>query len=168
MAYDYLAESRRLIADGLPDRPVRLSRRHRFAALAVDVDGAMAATRFVRRGVACHWDDTHVLTRGADGLWWVHGGGGGSSDGPWSTAEFERARAELEPGAIVVEGGSGVMVPPWIQAIELLVGRDAATVRIDDRRELQVPPHGRLVVVSAERCPQLSTHDAAGNKLAEA
>jgi transposase len=38
VAYDVEAESRRLIADRLPDRPVQLSRRRRFAPVAVDVD----------------------------------------------------------------------------------------------------------------------------------
>jgi hypothetical protein len=45
MAYDILAESRRLIIEGPPAQQVRLSRRRRFAALAVDVDGDIAAAR---------------------------------------------------------------------------------------------------------------------------
>jgi len=60
VAYDIEAESRRLIADGLPDRPVQLSRRRRFAPVAVDVDGDVAGTWFVRRGVGCFWDEVGV------------------------------------------------------------------------------------------------------------
>jgi len=72
------AESRRLIADGLPDRPVQLSRRRRFAPVAVDVDGDVAGTWFVRRGVGCFWDEIHLLVHQANG-WSYKGGGGGSS-----------------------------------------------------------------------------------------
>jgi hypothetical protein len=171
VAYDAWAESVRLIEDGLPDRPVRLSRRRRFAPVAVDVDGDVAAAWFVRRGVACFWDDTHLLTRDEDG-WRLLGGGGGSSGGPWSTEEFERARGRLPAGAIETAGGSSVRRDGgpwagWIRAAELLVGPAVAAVVVDDRRRLAVPYHGRLVVVwAARRPPRLSARDAAGRELA--
>ena len=42
-----------------------------------------------------------------------------------------------------------------------------ATIRIDGRRELAVPAHGRLIVVRrADGAPALSAYDAVGNALA--
>src|SRR4051812_22939246 len=99
MAYDYEAESRKLIAEGLPDRPVSLSRRRRFAPLAVDVDGDVAAARFVRRGVACYWDETHILVGDGTSRWRCAGGGGASVGEVWSAEAFRLERANLAPGA---------------------------------------------------------------------
>jgi len=174
MAYDARAESIRLIADGLPDRPVRLSRRRRFAPVAVDVHGDVAAAWFVRRGVGCYWDDLHLLARDDDG-WRLLGGGGGSSGSPWSTDEFDRARDELAAGWIRVDGGSSVRRDfrplhraRWIHATELLVGREVADVVVDGGRRLPVPYHGRLVVVWATpRPPRVSALDATGHEVAE-
>src|SRR5690349_5051978 len=149
------AESRRLIADGLPDRPVQLSRRRRFAPVAVDVDGDVAGTWFVRRGVGCFWDEIHLLVHQANG-WSYRGGGGGSSGEAWSTEEFVSARDELSAGEVRVDGGASVWVGlnrswrgRWLRSAELLVGRDVAVVVVDARRRLLVPYHGRAVVVWA-------------------
>lgn len=61
VVYDVLAESVELIESRrLPPVP-RLSRRRRFAAMSVDVDGDVAVTTFARRRVNCIWQDTHVL-----------------------------------------------------------------------------------------------------------
>jgi hypothetical protein len=173
VAYDILAESRRLITDGLPDRPVWLSRRRRFAPVAVDVDGDLAGTRFVRRGVGRFWDETHLLVK-EDNVWRVLGGGGGSS-GPWSTGAFERARDECGPAEVLVQGGAAVRQDSprwrpwggrWLSAAELLAGRSVAVVLVDGRRRLRVPYHGRLVVVWASgHAPRVSARDAAGHEL---
>ena len=170
MAYDYVAESRRLIEDGLPDGPVRLSRRHRFAPLAVDVDGDVAAARFLRRGVACYWDDTHLLTRHPEAGWLVLGGGSGGSGELWSAETFGRLRASVRPGAVETEGSTSVRDdgrrPPWIRAAELVAAPDVAAVVVNGRRRIAVPPHGRLVVVwRSLRRPRLSALDAAGHEL---
>src|SRR3954451_15064569 len=109
VAYEVKAESRRLIADGLPDRPVQLSRRRRFAPVAVDVDDDVACTLFVRRGVGCFWDETHLLVRDDNG-WSYQGSGGGSSGEPWSTDGFVQARDELPVGDVRVGGGTSVRV----------------------------------------------------------
>lgn len=76
MAYDVLAESVALI-EGRRVEPVRrLTRRRRFAAMAVDVSGDVAATMFARRGVGCVCQEIHVLRR-RNGEWeWLGGGGG--------------------------------------------------------------------------------------------
>jgi hypothetical protein len=176
VAYDVLAESRRLIADGLPDRPVRLSRRRRFAPVAVDVDGDVACTRFVRRGVGCFWDETHLLVY--DNGWTVLGGSASSGNQRWSTDEFERARDELPFGHLRTEGGGAVRDDThrrllrggrWLRAAELLVSRSVTEVLVDGRRRLTVPDHGHLVVVWAtRRAPRVSVRDAAGHELANA
>jgi hypothetical protein len=167
VAYDVLAESRRLIADGLPGGPVRLSRRRRFAPVAVDVDGAVAGTRFVRRGAGCFWDETHLLVRDDDD-WRVLGGGGAGSGEPWSTDAFERAREELPHGHVRVTNGPSVWQGPrWLRAAHLLVGHGVAVVLVDDRRMLTVPGHGRLLVVWASASPpRVSARDAAGREVA--
>ena len=173
MAYDAVVQSRRLIAEGLPSGPVRLSRRRRFAPLGVDVAGDVAATRFLRRGVACYWDETHLLVRHAEAGWLLLGGGGGGSDRPWTAERFARERAEVAPAGIEISGSSSVhherrtgsWGTPWIRSAELLAGRDVAVVLVEDRR-LVVPDHGRLVVVWASRRPPwASARDAAGGEL---
>jgi hypothetical protein len=81
MAYDLLQESVALIEAGRAE-PVRsLSRRRRFAAMAVDVAGDVAVTMFARRGVGCVQQEIHVLAL-RDGAWtWLGGGGASSDDG---------------------------------------------------------------------------------------
>ena len=166
VAYDVLAESRRLIADGLPAGPVRLSRRRRFAPVAVDVDDAVAGTRFVRRGAGCFWDETHLLVRD-DHAWRVLGGGGAGSGEPWSSEAFERARDELPEGHVRATNGPSVWQGPgWLRAAHLLAGRGVAAVVVGDRRRLTVPGHGRLLVVWASaRPPRVSARDAAGREV---
>jgi hypothetical protein len=174
VAYDILVESQRLIAIGLPDRPVRLSRRQRFAPVAVDVDGDIAATRFVRRGAGCFHDQTHLLTRDGQG-WTYRGGGGVDRFEPWSTDEFQHARDLLPAGHVQAGIGPSVWLDSngWLplggtglQATELLVGRNVVSVLVDDRRRLAVPHHGRLVVVwASRRPPRVSAQDAAQREL---
>ncbi|SCL44624.1 hypothetical protein GA0070606_0376 [Micromonospora citrea] len=172
MAYDALAESVRLIADGLPDQPVRLSRRRRFAPVAVDVDGDVAAARFLRRGAGCFWDETHLLVRDDDGGWRRLGGGGSSSGYEDRTAEaFERARDDLAPHQVMVNGGAAVLQGPdrpppwtgrWVRAATVLVGAGIAEFTVGDRR-LPIPYHGHLVVVwGSRRPPPVTARDATG------
>jgi hypothetical protein len=175
VAYDVLVESQRLIANGLPDQPVRLSRRRRFAPVAVDVDGRIAAVRFVRRGAGCVHDETHLLT--SDGQGWTYWGGGGADYfEPWSTDDFEHARALLPVGLVQAESGPSVWLDSdgwlplggrWLHATHLLVGRNVVSVLVDERRRLVVPPHGRLVVVwASRRPPRVSAQDAMQRELA--
>jgi hypothetical protein len=173
VAYDYEAESRKLIADGLPSQPASLSRRRRFAPLAVDVDGDVAAARFIRRGVACYWDETHILVYDGQARWCYTGGGGSSVGELWSSEAFLRERADLAPERIESTGGSTVRDdahhPAWIRAVELLVGIDVATVLVDGGRRILVPDHGRLVVVwSARRPPTVTARDPADRELSSA
>ncbi|GIJ34502.1 hypothetical protein [Micromonospora sediminimaris] len=175
MAYDSQAESLRLIRSGLPDRPVRLSRRRRFAPVAVDVDGDIAATRFLRRGVGCHWDETHLLAVDGRGTWRQLGGSASSSGEDLTADEFERARVGLAPHDVVVEGSSGALRDTrrplpwgsrWVHAGEILVGSGIAELRVADRR-LSVPYHGHLIVVwGSRRPPTVTAHDDAGRTVA--
>jgi hypothetical protein len=79
VAYDALAESVALIQSRHLAPVRRLSRRRRFAAMAVDVAGDIAVTMFARRGVGCIWIDTHVIPL-HEGQWTMLGGGGATSD----------------------------------------------------------------------------------------
>jgi hypothetical protein len=176
MGYDVLGESRRLITNGLPDRPVGLTRRRRFAAVAVDVDGDVACTRFVRRGSGCFWDETHLLARGVAG-WKLLGSSGSSGGELWSTDEFEHERSRLPAGRVEAQGGGGALRNPnrllpwgarWVRGAELLAGPEVVGVVVDDRRRLTVPEHGRLVVVwASRRPPRVSACDVAGRTLTD-
>jgi hypothetical protein len=176
VAYDILGESLRLILDGPPDGPVRLSRRRRFAAVAVDVSEDVACTRFVRRGVGCFWDDTHHLARDGDG-WKLLGGGSGSTGGPWSTDEFEQARYRLPAGCVTAPGhgattrDSDRLLPwgaRWVSSASLLAGPEVATIVVDGRRELTVPEHGHLVVVwGSRKPPRVVARDVGGRELTD-
>ncbi|XVU28893.1 hypothetical protein ACQPZJ_18085 [Actinoplanes sp. CA-054009] len=170
MAYDVLGESLKLISDGLPEGPVRLSRRRRFAPVAVDVSDEVASARFVRRGVGCFWDDTHRLVRkGSE--WTLLGGSSGSTGEWWSSDEFERARNRLPTGGLEVQGHGGNSRDSgwrtrWVRTAELLAGPEVSRIVVDDRREMTVPGHGHLVVVwGTRRPPRITACDADGRGL---
>jgi hypothetical protein len=79
VAYDALAESIALIEARSVEPTYRLTRRRRFAAMAVDVAGDVAVTMFARRGVGCTWEEIHVLALRDGECTWL-GGGGSTSD----------------------------------------------------------------------------------------
>jgi hypothetical protein len=165
VAYEVEAESRRLITHGLTEDPVRLSRRRRFAALAVDVDGDVACAMFVRRSVGSFDQECHVLVRhGAD--WSYIGGGGSGAD----TDGLEDRPTARELGAhLVVPGSGGVAdggrpwVPwgRWVGYAVLRAGAEVATVHVGER-VLTVPRHGHLVVVWSGRRPPVAAAVAVG------
>ncbi|WP_109899284.1 hypothetical protein [Micromonospora sp. S4605] len=170
MAYDAVAESVRLIADGPPAQPVRLSRRRRFAPVAADVDGDVAATRFLRRSTGCFCDEIHLLVRNGNDGWRRLGGGGSSNGYEDRTAEaFERARNDLSPHQVVVNGGPAVLrdhllpwTGRWVRAATLLAGGGIAQLVVGGRR-LPIPYHGHLVVVwGSRRPPSVTARDATG------
>ncbi|WP_143162958.1 hypothetical protein [Couchioplanes caeruleus] len=142
MAYDVLGESRQLIDNGLPERPVRLSTRRRFAPAAVDVDDDIACTRFIRRGAGCFWDETHLLARGDNG-WQLLATSGASTGEPWSANAFEQARTQFPAGTVEVQGGGAALRNPnrllpwgarWVRAAELLVDPGVGFIAVDDRQ----------------------------------
>ncbi|WP_147376186.1 hypothetical protein [Micromonospora radicis] len=175
MAYDVLAESLRLITSGLPDRPVRLSRRRRFAPVAVDVDGDVAATRFLRRGVGGYHDEIHLLAVDQRGAWQLLGGGGSGGEDV-TAARFERLREGLGADEMTLDGSAGGarddrLLPwgtRWVRASTVLVGHGIAELRVGVRR-LPVPNHGHLVVVwGSRRPPTVTAADGAGRAVASA
>ena len=173
MAYDALAESTALIEHGLTEDPRRLSRRRRFAALAVDVDGDVACTLFAVRAPGHVRRETHLLAR-TRGVWSVLGGGsGGGGDGDGLTDR--PGTAEL--GAPVIVRGSGSVarssgLMPWstryVHDAELSVSSAVHSLLVGGSRVLPVPRHGQLVVVWAgRRPPPVLARDVAGRPLGE-
>jgi len=169
VAYDRLAESVRLIECGLPEAPPRLSRRRRFAALAVDVDGDVACTLFVVRGAGHFRQEAHVLVR-RSGTWTMLGGGGAGSE---TDGLADRLTPEQLGGPVVVSGSGSVLenanrLMPWgaryVRYAEVLASSAVHTVEVGDR-VLAVPRHGHLVVVWATRRPPVAVARAAHGAL---
>src|SRR3954453_9971534 len=102
MSYDALAETLRLLDGPPPSQVARLSRRVRFLPLAVDRDGDVAATMFLRRGVSgVPLRDVNSLEL-TEGGWRMLGGGGGPGD------EATEARPRLaDLGSPGVSHGQG-------------------------------------------------------------
>ena len=184
MAYDVLAESVALIEAGRADLVPRLSRRRRFAAMAFDMTGDVAATMFARRGVGRVWKEIHVLAL-RDGEWtWLGSGGSDGdqdllADRPAVLASLlgfgSEAGADLRVMTVSEQGGvsgggngtSRRKSTSWISYAELRVTAQVTSVQIAERR-LVVPWHGRVVVVWPERQPQrVVALDADGRSLAE-
>ncbi|GAB3358320.1 hypothetical protein [Modestobacter lapidis] len=166
MSYDALAESVRLLGGAPPASHTRLSRRVRHLPLAVDRDGDVAVTMFLRRGVSgVPLLETHSLER-TDGGWRPLGGGGG----PGHQATEARPRlADLGSPAVGYGGGgtartsTGRLRRParWVWWAELRVAEEAAVLRVDDRL-VPVAAHGCAVVVWTRRPPRVTALDPAG------
>ena len=157
VAYDALAESLALIEHGVRSDPPGLSRRRRFAALAVDVDGDIACTLFLVRGPGHVRYETHALAR-RDGVWRLLGGGGGG--GP-ETARLDDRPSTAALGAPVVVAGAGSTLAdsgrwPWsgryVRDSQLQVSSAVHSIAVG-QRVLAVPRHGHLVVVWSGRRP---------------
>jgi hypothetical protein len=154
VAYDALAESVALIESRRVEPVPRLSRRRRFAAMAVDMDGDVAASMFARRGVGCIWQETHVLAH-RDGQWARLGGGGASSeedllaDRPAVLPDYLRLGRKAVTGAgaqvIAVSGSGGVLDDRdetrrrpgsgrWISYADVRVSAQVTSVRVAERR----------------------------------
>lgn len=149
MAYDRLVESRKLIEQGAPDTPFRLSRRRRFIPLAVDVDHDVAATLFVRRGVSGNPNLEAWTLERRDGAWVVLGGGGGDGhDELFAPRDAMEGHHRHLGGGWTLRDADRLM--PWprrgISHAELRLGAQVAALQIDDRR-VEVAPHGVAIVV---------------------
>ena len=187
MAYDAFAESVRLIESGHAQPVFRLSRRRRFAPMAVDVAGDKAVTLFARRGVGCVLSEAWVLAKRGTS-WNMLGGGGGTAEDdflaprPARLTQYEGlprvAATGIDPGLIVVAGSGGVhdgqggpdrwpWSGRWIRYVELRASSEVETVTIDDRTVF-VPWHGRVVLVSSKRrSPRVLVNGRAGSSLGE-
>jgi hypothetical protein len=170
VSYDALAESVRLLQGAPLPGDARLSRRVRFLPLAVDRDGDVAATMFLRRGGSgVPLLEVHSLEL-TEGAWRMLGGGGGPGDD--ATATRPRL-AELGIPAVVHGGGGtarsrssrlGWSRDDWVAWAELRVAEEVSVLRVDTRL-VPVAAHGCAVVVWTRRPPRVEALDAAGTLL---
>jgi hypothetical protein len=170
VSYDALAESVKLLEGApLPD-DARLSRRVRSVPLAVDRDGDVAATMFLRRGVnGVALLEVHTLELTEAG-WHMLGGGGG----PGGEAAEPRPRlAQLGTLAVVNSGGGtarsrssrlGWGRDHWVAWAELRLVEEVSALRVGARL-LPVAGHGCAVVVWTREPPGVAALDAAGTVL---
>ena len=168
MSYDRLAESVRLLEGAPPSEQASLSRRVRWLPLAVDRDGDVAATMFLRRGVSGVAElDVHSLEL-HDGRWRMLGGSGG----PGAVALERRPDQQSLPALAVSFGSggtargssrsSGWATDRWVWWAEFRLAREVAELRVNDERRIPVAAHGLALVVWADRRPEVSAYDAAG------
>lgn len=185
MAYDAFAESVRLIESRHVEPVVRLSRRRRSAAMAVDVDGDVAVTLFARRGVGCVLTETWLLSRRGMS-WHLLGGGAGSADRDVLSPRPVRladdvgspaaVHAQIASSLLVVDGSGGVRDDRgragrwpwsgrWIRQVTLRVSADVESLSLEGRT-IQVPWHGHVALVSAKRrAPEVTVHGTRGETL---
>jgi hypothetical protein len=170
VSYDALAESLRLLEGASLPHAARLSRRIRHVPLAVDRDGDVAVTMFLRRGVSGFpLLDVNALEL-TDSGWRVLAGGGGPGDG--ATAARRRI-ADLGGPAVSYGGGGtararigwfGWIRDDWVSWAELRVAEEVSAVRVETRL-LPVADHGNAVVVWTRRRPRVVALDASGTVL---
>ncbi|WP_182348610.1 hypothetical protein [Tomitella gaofuii] len=192
MAYEALAESIALIESRTLTPVLRLSRRRRFAAMAFDVDGDVAATMFLRRGAGRVHEEIHILTlRGS--TWHLLGGGGAAvslddcedllaerpSTLPLATTSSSNALHGISRRTMTA-GGSGRIRDDagragprtwrgrWIGYSTVLASRRVEWVRVDDRT-IPVPWHGRVLIARRDRRPlNVVAFDANATELGQA
>ncbi len=180
MAHDLVNEGCRILAEGLPEPPARLSRRHRLVALAADVDGDAAAVLFARRGTSGQpWFEVVVFEKHRGGGWESPGGSGGAAeddildDRPPSAALGAPLRWE---GGGACRGRLAPRLPPGVWRGRRLLNHtlvraaaETAQVRVrgaHGERTLPVPRHGQLIVVWRGRAaPSLTPWSAAGMRI---
>lgn len=159
------ADGVRVIDQGLPDGPVRLSRRHRHAVLTMDVDGDAAAVTFVARAKRGRpelyvWMSTWTYER-RDGEWRSLGGGGGNC-GP---DELRARPTRDELGAYIESSGggwtntrAGSLLPfprRGISYANVRVSAEVDVLRVGSR-QISTPDHGHQVIVwSSRRAPKV-------------
>ncbi len=189
MSYDALAESIILIRTRQPPRVLHLSRRRRFAAMAVDVAGDAATTMFLRRSAGCDIQESWVLASRHD-EWRLLGGGGGTVDHnaglladrpetirddmirPWSTLPG------VDPRLVTVGSGAGGvhymrggrdLFPRsgrWISYATLFASAQVGAIQVADRT-VAVPWHGHTQIAwIGRRPPRIGILGRAGQLLA--
>jgi hypothetical protein len=170
VSYDALAESLRLLEGAPLPHAARLSRRVRHVPLAVDRDGDVAATMFLRRGISGFpLLDVNTLEL-TDGAWRMLGGGGGPGDE--ATAARRRSADLGGPAVSHGRGGTarartgrfGGIRDNWVSWAELRVAVEVSALRVDTRL-LPVADHGNAVVVWTRRPPRVLALDVSGTVL---
>ncbi len=187
VAYDAFAESVRMIESRHVEPVFRLSRRRRFAPMAVDVAGDVAVTLFARRGVGCVLSEAWVLSK-LGPSWHLLGGGGGTGDDhlldprpprlPECLGLPEAAGSGIDPGVIAFGPGGGVhdgqggadrwpWSGRWIRYVVLRTSAEVGSLAVDDRT-LVVPWHGQVILASAtRRSPRVIVNGTGGAVLGE-
>ena len=171
MAYHALEESKRLIAAGVPEVTFRLTRRRRFLPVGVDVDGDLAGTLFIRRGVSGDpWLEGWSLKR-IEGDWTMLGGGAGS--GYTELFSPRPNQTTLRALAIPLGGGSTLvnadrLLPfgaRYVHTATMRLASEVASLLVGERR-IAVPDHGLAIVVwSTRRTPKIEAMSPAGASL---
>jgi hypothetical protein len=167
VSYDALAESVKLLEGAPLPGDARLSRRVRHVPLAVDRDGEVAATMFLRRGVSgVPLLDVHTLEL-IEGDWRMLGGGGG----PGHEATKARPRlADLgSPAVSHGQGGTartrssrlGGSKNDWVSWAEVRAAEEVSVLRVGTRL-VPVAGHGCAVVVWTQEPPGVAALDASG------
>jgi hypothetical protein len=167
VSYDALVESVTLLEGARPPDRVRLSRRVRSVPLAVDRDGDVAATMFLRRGVSGDpLFDVHTLELTGGG-WRMLGGGGGPG---YEVTEVRPRLADLgSPAVSSGHGGTartgssrlGRWRDDWVSWVELRVAEEVAVLRVGTRL-VPVAGHGCAIVVWVREQPRIAALDASG------
>ena len=152
VAYDERAESLRLIAGAPVAGAQRLTRRHRFLPVAVDVADDIAATVFLRRAHGSAEWQFHLLTRTSQGWQLIGGGGWGFDD----LDVLTHAIGAEELGGPAQAGGAGsvavgrVSRPPsgarWLYYALITTTVEVRSVTVANR-SIDRPAHGYIVVV---------------------
>jgi hypothetical protein len=171
VAYAALEESIRLLEGAPPSEVARLSRRVRHVALAVDRDGRVAVTMFLRRGVSgdpCL--DTHGLELAETG-WRLLGGGSAEGQEFILTARpqlktLDTAAVEIGSGGVVrdadrlMPGESG-----WVRWVGVRAAVEVASLQVNER-SVPVHNHGVAIVVwGTERLPRIAALGTDGSRL---
>jgi hypothetical protein len=163
--YDDVAESVAMIEGAPLPGAARLSRRIRRVPLAVDRDGDVAATMFLRRGVSgVPLLDVHTLELTGSGWRWLGGSGGSGED----ATEARPRLADLGAPAVSHRQGRSARgdlpdqpAVDWVSWGGLRVAAEASVLRVDNRL-VPVADHGCAVVVWTRDPPRVEALDASG------
>lgn len=189
MSYDALAESVILIRTRQARPVLRLSRRRRFAAMAVDVADDVATTMFLRRSVGCDVQESWVLTL-QHHEWHLLGGGGGTVGhdagvlaqrpetirdnmiGPWNLLPGVDPRivtAGSTAGGVHDTRGGRDLFPwsgRWISYATLFASAQVDAIQVADRT-VAVPWHGHTQITwIGHHSPRIGICGAGGKLLA--
>lgn len=167
---DIEAERIRTIERGAVDDSFRLSRRHRWKPLAVDVEGDDAAVVVATRGKRTGGQITTRQYRRRDGIW-VSGfcGGGGTDDRmlPSRPVPEEGWFRVMSSGMGVDDEHHGLLRPKRVHHLVVQVAEGVTEVEWRGRRRA-VAEHGFVCVIWRGRAmPTVELFDSGGGRVTE-
>jgi hypothetical protein len=154
VVYDARVESLRLIDGAAVAGAERLTRRHRFLPVAVDVADDIAVTVFLRRAHGGAEWQFHLLSRTSGGWQMLGGGGWGFDD--LGVLTHTMGADELGGGPAQAGGGGSVWVsranrPPsgarWLHYALIKTTAEVRNVTVAADRSIDRPAHGHIAVV---------------------